>query len=523
MFGIANAIAYAGLMVSAKTPGQSPIRDVLGPSAWIHLEGAPEDKWCEDEGALVVALLRQLAAAGVKPDLYIVTPFVIVAERLRRLVRESGVATGWAPDGASRDWPSERIGTVHTAQGREAEAVILVLGAPSPAQAGARNWAGGRPNLLNVAVTRAKEVLYVVGNRRLWREAGVFRELDARFSQVERTEEEQKSEEKRRHGGTECQRLEQGVNVPPLDNTQSVTDLDASCSGAEPPLTPDAAQKLFKELFPDFADILAQPNGRKVWQHTQGRPKRDTEAAQQERQESADRARAERMEQWKRSGMPQEWVLEHLDGWDHPAWMSLWSRMKSTPYWPLRADEVVAYLEGLRDELRGERQGQREAERQLVEECPRQDIEGKRQERERQEREAGAAVDIHMDSLNWREPIFAAVGSPEGVLVTPATWEEFVAEGWLVRLDAQVEDEKDRPGYLRVWLRRKPYRGGVPAYPPQARPGSSTEVPAASPPEEEGEECEPYPHKPKWSLPATPDDTSPTWHNIVRAYEEFWE
>jgi hypothetical protein len=48
-------------------------------------------------------------------------------------------------------------------------------------QAGARNWAGGRPNLLNVAVTRAKEALYVVGNRQLWRRAGLFRELDARL------------------------------------------------------------------------------------------------------------------------------------------------------------------------------------------------------------------------------------------------------------------------------------------------------------------------------------------------------
>ena len=66
----------------------------------------------------------------------------------------------------------ERIGTVHTAQGREAEAVILVLGAPYPAQTGARGWAGGRLNLLNVAVSRAKEVLYVVGNRRLWKVAG---------------------------------------------------------------------------------------------------------------------------------------------------------------------------------------------------------------------------------------------------------------------------------------------------------------------------------------------------------------
>ena len=36
----------------------------------------------------------------------------------------------------------------------------------------------GRPNILNVAITRAKEVVYVVGNRKLWREAGVFAELD---------------------------------------------------------------------------------------------------------------------------------------------------------------------------------------------------------------------------------------------------------------------------------------------------------------------------------------------------------
>jgi AAA domain len=181
MFGIANTIAYAGLMVSAKAQGHSPIRDVLGPSAWWHVDGAPEDKWCEEEGALVLELLRRLAAASVEPDLYIVTPFVVVAERLRCLVRESGVLDGWGREEGLRDWARERIGTVHTAQGREAEAVILVLGAPSSAQAGARNWAGGRPNLLNVAATRAKEVLYVIGNRRLWREAGVFRELDARL------------------------------------------------------------------------------------------------------------------------------------------------------------------------------------------------------------------------------------------------------------------------------------------------------------------------------------------------------
>lgn len=181
MFGISNAVAYAGLMVSAKKPAGSTIRDVLGPSAWFHVEGTAQEKWCAEEGAEVLRLLRAVAAADKSPDLFIITPFVIVAKRLRQLVSESGVLTHLGVDDEQGNWTSNRIGTVHTVQGREAEAVIFVLGAPSPAQTGARNWAGRRPNLLNVAVTRAKEALYVVGNRRLWREAGLFAALDERL------------------------------------------------------------------------------------------------------------------------------------------------------------------------------------------------------------------------------------------------------------------------------------------------------------------------------------------------------
>ena len=180
MFGISNAIAYSGLMVQAKLPKASAIRDVLGPSAWIHVEGSAEEKWCREEGDEVLRMLRQLKEAGVMPDLYIITPFVIVADRLRQAIHESDVFRGWGSEDEWR-WINERVGTVHTAQGREAEAVILALGAPHPTQTGARGWAGGRPNLLNVAVTRAKEAIYVVGNRQLWREAGLFRELDKRL------------------------------------------------------------------------------------------------------------------------------------------------------------------------------------------------------------------------------------------------------------------------------------------------------------------------------------------------------
>lgn len=179
MFSISNHVAYSGKMVQAKIPEASPIAEVLGPSRWIDIQGSAQDKWSPEEGAVVIDLLGELVAAGVTLDLYVVTPFVAVAEGLRRLIIETGVLEGVVDD--VRAWTRERVGTVHTVQGREAEAVIFVLGAPLPQQAGARGWAGGEPNLLNVAVTRAKEALYVVGSHERWRTAGVFGVLASRL------------------------------------------------------------------------------------------------------------------------------------------------------------------------------------------------------------------------------------------------------------------------------------------------------------------------------------------------------
>ena len=178
MFSISNNIAYDGKMVQAKERGASKIRDLIGASRWFDIQGRSMDKWSQKEGELVLELLQKIKAAGITPDLYIISPFLIVAENLRKLINNSGILHGWVENPYL--WPNERIGTVHTVQGREAEAVIFVLGAPSPEQIGARRWAGSRPNILNVAVTRAKEVIYVIGDKTLWNSAGLFSELSSK-------------------------------------------------------------------------------------------------------------------------------------------------------------------------------------------------------------------------------------------------------------------------------------------------------------------------------------------------------
>ncbi len=177
MFRIANSIAYNELMVQAKQPGSSVIRDCLGPSNWFNVLGEAEELWCPAEGDQLVRLLSQLKGLKQPPDLYIITPFKRVAWCLDKLIKQSQLLQSWGiPDESA--WLKERLGTVHQVQGREAEAVFMVLGAPEDDRGGSRSWAGKKPNLLNVALTRAKEVFYVIGNRNLWSEAGCFSVLD---------------------------------------------------------------------------------------------------------------------------------------------------------------------------------------------------------------------------------------------------------------------------------------------------------------------------------------------------------
>jgi energy-coupling factor transporter ATP-binding protein EcfA2 len=178
MFSVVNEVAYGGSMIDATPVKASPIGDVLGDSGWFAVETAKEGKWVPEEGAKAGELLwqciRELRSEA--PDLFFITPFRLVAQSLREAL-EPALEGLFARREDRQAWIKTHVGTIHTFQGKEAEAVVLVLGARGSSEHGARTWAGSRPNLLNVAVSRARQRLYVVGDRTAWRKEGFFRTL----------------------------------------------------------------------------------------------------------------------------------------------------------------------------------------------------------------------------------------------------------------------------------------------------------------------------------------------------------
>ncbi|NIM14992.1 MAG: hypothetical protein GTO45_23750 [Candidatus Aminicenantes bacterium] len=173
MFKISNKLAYNGQMVSATEAKESPLTTIFGKCLWFDINGSAQEKWCPEEGEFVAGMIRKAAKElGGELDLFVITPFKIVEQSMRRrMERETGLLEHYGIEN-SGTWISDRIGTVHTFQGKEAQGVILLLGAPDPAQNGARNWATANVNLLNVAVSRAKQNFYVVGSHKLWSSIG---------------------------------------------------------------------------------------------------------------------------------------------------------------------------------------------------------------------------------------------------------------------------------------------------------------------------------------------------------------
>jgi predicted nucleic acid-binding Zn-ribbon protein len=163
MFTIANHIAYSDQMVKATPDSENSA--ALGPSTWFHVAG----KTVENKQVIreeIELLKEKLAIIQDRDNIFVISPFKSVADKCRTELHIN--------------FPKVKCGTIHTFQGKETDTVFLVLGS-DPKSEGARRWASAKPNMLNVALTRAKKHFYVIGNRTLWQNCSNFDYLSAKL------------------------------------------------------------------------------------------------------------------------------------------------------------------------------------------------------------------------------------------------------------------------------------------------------------------------------------------------------
>lgn len=182
MFSLANRIAYDGKMVYGLGE-RRPAGDAapyFGESAWIDIGGTVEGRQTVFEQIDFVAalLVDSYAKFNQLPNLYVISPFKEVKNALiREMRRPERWCNAEAPTDSLLDrWLEARVGTVHTFQGKEEDIVIMILGTDAGTK-GAAQWAASKPNLLNVALTRAKRQFYMVADHGLWREQKYFADV----------------------------------------------------------------------------------------------------------------------------------------------------------------------------------------------------------------------------------------------------------------------------------------------------------------------------------------------------------
>lgn len=183
MFGVANAIAYDKMMIYGTVGKDAPW---LGESCWIDVPASDASgHWIPAQGDMAARIVCKIAqTAGLygpegEANVYVISPFKTVGEKLRKLLsNRPELRTALEAMPGDDDVKLNRlVGTVHTFQGKEASVVVLLLGC-DPARPGAiTRYAAKSPNILNVALTRARTKIYVVGDYPQWSNAPYFRVL----------------------------------------------------------------------------------------------------------------------------------------------------------------------------------------------------------------------------------------------------------------------------------------------------------------------------------------------------------
>lgn len=176
MFTVSNELSYGGFMINKTMNPKEPI-DPCKESCWITYDASNiesstgKDRYIQVQGEIAFKLIQKLRARNTKfKDIFIITPFTTVSYGFKKYMESiSDDIVNWTKDDNKKAWLEDNIGTVHTFQGKEAKVVIYMLGCQSDGSAnGAIKWVNA--NNVNVAFTRAKEYVYVIGDATKWAE-----------------------------------------------------------------------------------------------------------------------------------------------------------------------------------------------------------------------------------------------------------------------------------------------------------------------------------------------------------------
>ena len=176
MFTVANELSYGGFMINKTIDSDDPI-DPCKESCWITYDASNieystgKDRYIQVQGQIAFELIQKLRARNAEfKDIFIITPFTSVAHGFKTYMQSiSDDIVNWTDKDNKSGWLKDNIGTVHTFQGKEAKVVIYMLGCQSDGSAnGAIKWVNA--NNVNVAFTRAKEYIYVIGDATKWAE-----------------------------------------------------------------------------------------------------------------------------------------------------------------------------------------------------------------------------------------------------------------------------------------------------------------------------------------------------------------